>query len=87
MRCENWKGKTGEFEVMDMRGRKLDFFPELKAKAAGKKNGEELHIIQTFDPIPLYPVLALMGYEHFTEKTGANEYHAYFYRIKKGDQA
>ena len=40
-----------------------------------------------FDPIPLYPVLALMGYEHFTEKTGENEYHAYFYRAKKGDRA
>ena len=44
---------------MDVRGKKMDFFPALKAKAAALKNGEGLHIIQTFEPVPLYPVLAL----------------------------
>ena len=61
MSYENWKDKIGTFEVMDVRGKKLDFFPMLKAKAAALKNGEGLHIIQTFEPVPLYPVLALMG--------------------------
>ena len=59
MSYENWKDKIGTFEVMDVRGKKMDFFPTLKAKAAARKNGEVLHIIQTFEPVPLYPVLAL----------------------------
>jgi hypothetical protein len=39
MSYENWKDKIGTFEVMDVRGKKLDFFPALKAKAAALKNG------------------------------------------------
>ena len=54
MSYENWKDKIGTFEVMDVRGKKMDFFPVLKAKAAALKNGEGLHIIQTFEPVPLY---------------------------------
>ena len=38
MSYENWKDKIGTFEVMDVRGKKLDFFPVLKAKAAALKN-------------------------------------------------
>ena len=45
MSYENWKDKISTFEVMDVRGKKLDFFPALKAKAAALKNGEGLHII------------------------------------------
>ena len=52
MSYENWKDKIGTFEVMDVRGKKMEFFPALKAKAAALKNGEGLHIIQTFEPVP-----------------------------------
>ncbi len=83
MSYENWKDKIGTFEVMDVRGKKMDFFPALKAKAAALKNGEGLHIIQTFEPVPLYPVLALMGFEHHTEKVSGSEYHVWFYRVRK----
>lgn len=85
MSYENWKDKIGTFEVMDVRGKKMDFFPALKAKAAALKNGEGLHIIQTFEPVPLYPVLALMGFEYHTEKVSGSEYHIWFYRVKKGE--
>ena len=34
MSYENWKDKIGTFEVMDVRGKKMDFLPALKAKAA-----------------------------------------------------
>lgn len=51
MSYENWKDKIGTFEVMDVRGKKMDFFPALKAKAAALKNGEGLHIIQTFETV------------------------------------
>ena len=32
MSYENWKDRIGTFEVMDVRGKKMDFFPVLKVK-------------------------------------------------------
>ena len=40
MSYENWKDKIGTFEVMDVRGKKMDFFPALKAKAAALKTAK-----------------------------------------------
>ena len=87
MSYENWKDKIGTFEVMDVRGKKLEFFPALKAKAAALKNGEGLHIIQTFEPHPLYAVMEGLGYERHTEQRGEAEFHVWFCRVekKKGD--
>lgn len=85
MKNITWKDKIETFEVMDVRGRALNFFSELRQKAAAKKNGEGLHVVQTFDPVPLYPIMSAMGFEHYTEKASKNEYHAYFYRVKKGE--
>ena len=85
MNYENWKDRIDTFEVMDVRGKKMDFFPALKAKAAALKNGEGLHIIQTFDPVPLYPVLALMGFEYHTKKESSQKYHVWFCRVRKGE--
>ena len=85
MNYENWKDRIDTFEVMDVRSKKMDFFTALKAKAAALKNGEGLHIIQTFDPVPLYPVLALMGFEHHTKKESSQKYHVWFYRVRKGE--
>ena len=85
MSYENWKDKIGTFEVMDVRGKKMDFFPALIARAAALKNGAGLHIIQTFEPVPLYPVLVLMGFERHTEKVSGSEYHVWFYRVRKGE--
>ena len=53
--------------------------------AAALKNGEGLHIIQTFEPVPLYPVLAHMCLERHTEKVSSSEYHVWFYRVRKGE--
>ena len=80
MSYENWKDKISTFELMDVRGKKMD-----KVKATALKNGEGLHIIQTFEPVPLYPVLALMGFERHTEKVSGSEYHIWFYRVRKGE--
>lgn len=62
MSYENWKDKIGTFEVMDVQGKKMDFFLALKAKAAALKNGEGLHIIQTSSLSPCtrcWPLWAL----------------------------
>ena len=40
-----WKDKIETFDVMDVRDRSLNFFSELRQKAAAKKNGEGLQIM------------------------------------------
>ena len=85
MSYENWKNKAQGFQTMDVRHIQGSFFEGLKKRAEALEVGEGLHIIQTFEPVPLYPVLALMGFEHHTEKVSGSEYHIRFYRVKKGE--
>lgn len=85
MKNITWKDKIETFEVMDVKGRALSFFSELRQKAAARKTARACKVVQTFDPVPLYPIMSAMGFEHYTEKASKNEYHAYFYRVKKGE--
>ena len=77
-----WKDKVGTFRQIDVRGIQGNFFQGLKKQATGTPVGEGLEIIQSFDPIPLYEVMEGLGFEHFTERKGDAEYHAYFYRAE-----
>jgi uncharacterized protein (DUF2249 family) len=43
------------------------------------KEGEALHLVNSFEPIPLYSVLGQRGFEHFTRR-GNGDWHVYFYR-------
>lgn len=78
--------KVGGFKKIDVRGVAGNFLEGIKKQAAGLSEGEGIEIIQTFEPIPLYEVMEMLGYERYTEKTADNEYHAFFYRAEeKGD--
>ena len=80
------KEKTEGFKKVDVRGAYGNFLDGIKKQAASLPAGEGLEIIQTFEPIPIYEVMEMLGYEHYTEKIADNEYHAYFYRVEeKGD--
>jgi len=46
------------------------------------KEDEVLHLINSFEPIPLYSVLGGKGFEHWTEKIG-DAWSVYFYRSGK----
>lgn len=83
MAYQEWKDKTSEFKKIDVRGVAGNFFPGLKKQALELPVGAGMEIIQTFDPIPLYEVMECLGYEHYTEHTGENEFHAFFYRVEK----
>ena len=85
MSYENWKNKAQGFQTVDVRHIQGSFFEGLKKRAEALEVGEGLHIIQTFEPVPLYPVLALMGFERHTEKVSGSEYHVWFYRVRKGE--
>ena len=52
MSYENWKDRIGTFEVMDVRGKKLDFFPALKAKAAALITAKDCISSRPSSPFP-----------------------------------
>ena len=82
MSYENWNNKVNEFKVVDVRGVAGNFFPGLKKQAELLAVGEGLHIVQTFEPIPLYEVMEQLGFERYADKVSADEYHVYFYRVE-----
>ncbi len=79
----DWKDKIGSFKTIDVRGVQGNFFQGLKRQAMQTSAGNGLEIIQSFEPIPLYEVMEDLGYEHYTEKKGEAEFHAYFYRVEE----
>lgn len=83
MSYTDWKDKVDGFKKIDVRGVAGNFLEGIKKQAAALPVGEGLEIIQTFEPIPLYEAMEILGYEHRTEKVADNEYHAYFYRAEE----
>ena len=82
MSYTDWEEITQEFKKVDVRGVAGNFLDGLKKQAASLPAGSGMEVIQTFEPIPLYEAMAILGYEHHTEKVSGNEYHAYFYRVE-----
>ena len=78
---ENLKDKICTFEVMDVRGKKMDFFPALKARAAALKNGEGLHIIQTFELLAWN-----QGIGFFSSEIGPSALFQAYKLIKNGEK-
>ena len=74
---------VGAVTKVDVRGVAGNFFQGLKKQAAYLPVGQGMEVIQTFDPLPLYEVMDMLGYERHTEKIADNEYHAYFYRMEE----
>ncbi len=82
MSFADWKDKIGGFRRIDVRGVAGNFFAGLKKQAMELPAGAGLEVVQTFEPIPLYDVMAQLGFEHHTERTGENEFHTWFFRIE-----
>ena len=74
MSYENWKNKAQGFQTVDVRHIQGSFFEGLKKRAEALEVGEGLHIIQTFEPHPLYAVMEGLGYEHHTEQRSEAEF-------------
>ena len=68
MAYSEWKEKTEGFKKVDVRGVAGNFLEGIKKQAAGLPEREGIEIVQTFEPIPLYEVMEMLGYEHYTEK-------------------
>lgn len=56
-----------------------DPFLEIMGKVKSLIDGEVFHLINSFEPLPLYSVLQSKGYEHWTEKDG-NVFNVFFYK-------
>jgi len=84
---KEWLKKKESFEVMDVRELKGNFLPMILKKADKIEEGDGICIVQSFEPIPLYSVMADLGFEYHTEQAASNEYRVYFYRkeVKKVD--
>ena len=85
MSYTEWKDKASDFKKVDVRGVAGNFFQGLKKQAVSLPVGQGIEVIQSFDPLPLYEVMDMLGYERHTEKSADNEYHAYFYRMEEKD--
>jgi alkylhydroperoxidase/carboxymuconolactone decarboxylase family protein YurZ len=68
------------FEELDARKMKGNFFPAIFKKAQKIELGKGLCIIHSFEPIPLYSTLEKIGYSHETVKVSENEFRVYFLR-------
>lgn len=75
-----WMNKKNEFEVVDVRQLRGNFLPMIQKKATALRVGQGLHIIQSFEPVPLYAVLDDRGFERETVQGSDGEYHVYSYR-------
>ena len=82
MSYADWKDKTDAFRKVDVRGVAGNFLEGLIKQAASLAVGEGMEVIQTFEPIPLYEVMEMFGYDYHTERSADNEYHAFFYRTE-----
>ncbi len=80
---KKWVDKINDFKTIDVRNINGNFFPSLKKQAEELNVGEGLHIIQTFEPHPLYAVMDGLGFERHTVEKEKNEFHVYFYRSEK----
>ncbi|MCK5690874.1 DUF2249 domain-containing protein [Myxococcota bacterium] len=67
------------WDEMDVRELEGHFLPAIVSRAKALKEGEGLRVIQSFEPKPLYSVMSMMGFGHFSEEIEAELFHTYFY--------
>jgi DUF438 domain-containing protein/uncharacterized protein (DUF2249 family) len=78
---KEWMQLIQEFETLDARGADPgNFLPMVAQKAQGLPAGQGLHIIQSFEPVPLYPILEGIGFQRETVQDDAGDFHIYFYK-------
>ena len=79
---DEWMQYSSSFETIDLREIEGHFFSRFYPKAEELNKGEGLHVIQSFEPIPLYDTMQKLGYERHTEMRDDGTYDIYFYRTE-----
>lgn len=80
---KEWTKQKDRFGIVDVRKLTSNFLPGFLKKAGQVEVGDGICVVQTFDPVPLYPAMASLGFEHVTDKVSDEEYRAYFFRKEK----
>lgn len=76
-----WMHNAHSFETLDARESDPGtFLPLVLSRADALDEGQGLHVIQAFEPVPLYTVLGAKGFEYETVTATDVEVHVYFYR-------
>ena len=55
-------------------------FARIMSAVGGLEPGQSLVLINVFEPVPLYGVMAEKGYEHDTRRTAEGDWEIRFYR-------
>ena len=71
--------KTQKMDVRPIIDSGKDPFLEIMAKIKSLNDDEVFHLINSFEPIPLYSVLQSKGFEHWTENDGS-VFNVFFYK-------
>ncbi|WP_435073398.1 DUF2249 domain-containing protein [Halorubrum sp. HHNYT27] len=61
--------------VLDVRDREDPPFPVISGALEELDPDERLLLVNDFEPVPLYDVLADRGFDHETERVGDDEWH------------
>ncbi|GMU85746.1 MAG: hypothetical protein AMXMBFR48_09880 [Ignavibacteriales bacterium] len=77
--------KIKELDVRPILAGGQDPFAQIMGAVSSLSEGDVLHLINSFEPLPLYKVLGRQGFEHFTEQKG-EEYHIYFWQTEAASE-
>lgn len=77
-----WFSQADGFPVYDARQAKGFFLPELQARAESVPAGQGIEVVQSFEPVPLYSVMADLGFEYVARKVSDDEFRVSFYRAR-----
>lgn len=75
-----------ELDVRPSLASGVDPFSLIMKNIDSLKDGEILHLINTFEPLPLYNVLGKRGFDHFTENVDGI-FNVYFFKSDAGVEA
>lgn len=73
------KEKIRKLDVRPIIDSGKDPFLEIMAMVKSLNDDEVFHLINSFEPLPLYSVMQSKGFEHWTEKEG-NVFNVFFYK-------
>lgn len=83
---KEWEHLKDSFEVVDGRGKSIEFMPIFLEKAKNIPVGKGISVIQNFEPVPLYSQMKELGFDYTMDQISKEEYRVYFYRQHTDDQ-
>lgn len=78
-------GRTVTLDVREDLRRGEDPFDKITRAVKGLRAGDQLVVLNIFEPVPLYDVLGAQGFTHRTERTPEGDWQVTFHREAAGD--